>query len=249
MTNEFDGMHVIVTGGGSGIGWAIAKAFVAAGATVGVLDKDPHGAPTGTTALGVDVTDDDDVESAVNQLSPGGRLDVLINNAGISYPATVEEGSMSDWAHVYDVNVLGMIRTARAALPLLRKSSAASILNMSSCTATTGLRNRVLYAGTKGAIEAMSRAMAADLVAEGIRVNCLAPGTVDTPLIDRLIDRAPDPAAQRAVYDHRQPTGAMVGADEVADAALFISRPSARSIVGTVLAVDGGLTTIKVFAS
>jgi NAD(P)-dependent dehydrogenase (short-subunit alcohol dehydrogenase family) len=249
MTDEFDGMTVIVTGGGSGIGFAIAKAFVAAGARVGVLDKDPRGAPADATALAVDVTNDAEVTSAVNELCPDGRVDVLVNNAGVSYPATVEEGPLSDWRDVYDVNVLGMVRTTRAALPFLRRSAAPSILNMSSCTATIGLRNRVLYAGTKGAIEAMSRAMAADLIGEGIRVNCLAPGTVDTPLISALIDQAPDPAAQRAVYDARQPTGTMVRANEIADAALFISRPSARSIVGAVLAVDGGLTSIKVFAS
>ena len=249
MTDDFHGTHVLVTGGGSGIGYAVAEAFVSAGATVGILDKDPHGAPAGATAVAVDVTDDDDVRSSVEQLCGSGRLDVLVNNAGISYPATVEQGPLSDWAHVYDVNVLGMVRTTRAALPFLRRSAAASILNMSSCTATTGLRNRVLYAGTKGAIESMSRAMAADLVREGIRVNCLAPGTVDTPLIGRLIDHAPDPAAQRAVYDERQPTGVMVRPEEVADAALFLSRPSARSMVGAVLPIDGGLTSIRLFSS
>ncbi len=249
MNSEFHGLHVIVTGGGSGIGAEIAAAFVGTGAVVGVIDKDPHGAPAGTTALAVDVTDDNEVAAAVSRLSPGGRLDVLVNNAGISYPASVEQGPLSDWKHVYDVNVLGMVRTARAALPMLRRSRSASILNMSSCTATTGLRNRVLYAGTKGAIEAMSRAMAADLIADGIRVNCLAPGTVDTPLIGQLIEQASDPTAQRAVYEERQPTGFMVTAGEVAQAALFVSRPSARSMVGAVLAIDGGLTSIKVFPS
>lgn len=249
MTDEFRGMHVLVTGGGSGIGAAIAAAFVGADATVGVIDKDPHGAPAGATALAVDVTDDHQMNWAVKQLIPDGRLDVLVNNAGISYPAAVEDGPLSDWTHVYDVNVLGMVRATRAALPFLRRSPSASILNMSSCTATIGLRNRALYAGTKGAIESMTRAMAADLVGEGIRVNCLAPGTVDTPLITRLIDQAPDPAAQRAVYDERQPTGVMVRPDEVAAAALFVSRPDARSLVGMVLAIDGGLTSVKVFAS
>jgi len=249
MTDDFHGIHALVTGGGSGIGSAVARAFLQAGATVGILDRDPHGAPAGAAALAVDVTDDSGVQAAIEQLCPAGKLDVLVNNAGISYPATVEQGPMSDWAHVYDVNVLGIIRTTRAALPYLRRSAAPSILNMSSCTATTGLRNRVLYAGTKGAIESMSRAMAADLVHEGIRVNCLAPGTVDTPLIGRLIDQSPDPTVQRAVYDERQPTGVMVRPDEVADAALFLSRPSARSMVGAVLPVDGGLTSIKLFAS
>ncbi len=236
---------VLVTGGSAGIGRAIAEAFLDDGATVGVLDVDPA-CPERAELVRADVTDEEAVRAGIDAFGERhGRIDVLVNNAGISYPATVTDGSLADWTRVYDINVLGMVRTTRGALPWLRRSDAASITLMGSCTVHTGLQRRALYAGTKGAIEAMSRAMAADLVGEGIRVNCVAPGTVDTPLIGALIDAAPDPDAQRRAYDERQPTGVMVRPEEVARGVLYLSDPAATSIVGSVLAIDGGLTSLK----
>jgi len=243
------GRVVVVTGGAAGIGRAVATAFLDSGAVVGVLDVDMGDLPPGARGLPADVTDDDAVRRAIDGFAAEhGRIDVLIANAGVSRPATVEDGDLADWARVYDVNVLGMVRAIRAALPWLRRSSTASITLMGSCTVRTGLRRRVLYAGTKGAVEAMSRALAADLVDEGIRVNCVAPGTVDTPLIGALIDAAPDPDAQRRAYDERQPTGVMVRPEEVARGVLYLSDADATSLVGTVLAIDGGLTSLKPLA-
>jgi len=245
MTSRHEGRAVIVSGGAAGIGRAIAEAFRDAGAVVGVIDRDA-GVPDGTEPLVADVTDEAAVSAVVERFGAAhGRIDVVVANAGVSYAATVVDGDLADWAHVYDVNVLGMVRVVRAALPWLRRSDAASITLMGSCTARTGLRRRVLYAGTKGAVEAMSRAMAADLVEDGIRVNCVAPGTVDTPLIRRHIDEALDPRAQLEAYHQRQPTGAMVRPDEVARGVLYLSDPDATSVVGSVLAIDGGLTTLK----
>jgi NAD(P)-dependent dehydrogenase (short-subunit alcohol dehydrogenase family) len=196
------------------------------------------------------VTSEAEVQDAIASFASNtGYIDILVNNAGISYPATVEQGPLSDWQHVFDVNVLGYVRATRAALPFLRKSKVPSIVNMASCTAATGLRRRVLYSATKGAIEAMTRAMAADLLHEGIRVNAVNPGTVDTPLIQKLIAEAPDAAAQRQVYNDRQPTGFMVSSQEVANAVLYLAHPAARSTVGTVLTVDGGLSSLRLFAS
>ncbi len=240
------GRIVVVTGGAAGIGRAITSAFIETGAIVGVLDVAVDDLPDGAVALPADVTDDAAVQREIDGFGrEHGCIDVLVNNAGVSYPATVVDGELADWTRVYDINVLGMVRVTRAALPWLRRSQAASITLMGSCTVHTGLRRRVLYAGTKGAIEAMSRAMAADLVEEGIRVNCVAPGTVDTPLIGALIDVAPDPEAQRRAYDERQPTGVMVRPDEVARGVLYLSDADATSIVGSVLAIDGGLTSLK----
>jgi 2-keto-3-deoxy-L-fuconate dehydrogenase len=241
---------VVVTGGAAGIGKAVAEAFLAAGATVAVLDVDMSDAPAGATLLQADVSSDEAVTRAIEQFGAShGRIDVLVANAGVSFPATVEDGPLSDWQHIFDINVLGYVRAIRAALPWLRRSDAAAIVNMSSCTATTGLRRRVMYSAAKGAIESMSRAMAADLIHEGIRVNCVSPGTVDTPLIAHLVDAAPDPAAQRQVYNERQPTGFMVEPGEVARAVLYLADPRARSTVGSVLTVDGGLATLRLFNS
>jgi len=178
-----------------------------------------------------------------------GRIDVLVANAGVSYPATIEQGPLEDWQRVFDINVLGYVRAARATLPWLRKSTSPAIVNMCSCTAGTGLRRRVLYSATKGAIEAMTRAMQADLLHEGIRVNCVSPGTVDTPLIGKLIEEAPDLTLQRQVYNERQPTGFMVQADEIARAVLYLADPRARSTVGSVLTVDGGFASLRLFNS
>jgi 2-keto-3-deoxy-L-fuconate dehydrogenase len=250
MQNEFAGSIAIVTGGASGIGSAIAVALVAREGRVAILDRDVSGAPAGVDALEVDVGSDEQVAKAIKRFGDlSGGVDFLVNNAGISYPATVEDGPLDDWHRVFDINVLGYVRATRAALPFLRKSKHASIVNMSSCTAATGLRRRVLYSATKGAIEAMTRAMAADLMHEGVRVNCVSPGTVDTPLIQALIEKAPDPKAQRQVYNERQPTGFMVSTEEVARAVLYLLSPSASSTVGSVLTVDGGMSSVRLFSS
>jgi 2-keto-3-deoxy-L-fuconate dehydrogenase len=246
----FEGSVVVVTGGAAGIGKAVAQAFVAEDAIVAVLDRDVSGAPEGVTALRADVTSDAEVDAAIRSFADKhGRIDVLVANAGASYPATVEQGPLEDWQRIFDINVLGYVRATRAALPWLRKSGHAAIVNMSSCTAATGLRRRVLYSATKGAIDAMTRAMAADLLHEGIRVNCVRPGTVDTPLIRKLIDEAPDPAAQERVYNERQPTGFMLDPQEVARAVLYLADPRNRSTAGSILTVDGGLASLRLFDS
>lgn len=241
---------VVVTGGASGIGRSIAECFDAEGAKVSILDCCLRGAPDSVGSYECDVRFDDQVERAIRAIGEGhGRIDILVNNAGVSYPATVEEGPLSDWKNVIDVNVLGYVRATRAALPYLRLAEHAAIINISSCTATTGLRRRVVYSATKGAIEAMSRAMAADLVHEGVRVNCVAPGTVDMPLIRELIGKSRNPEAQRQVYNDRQPTGFMLTADEVARAVLYLADPRSRSTVGSVLTVDGGMSSMRLYSS
>ncbi|MDB5983053.1 MAG: dehydrogenase, short-chain alcohol dehydrogenase like [Pseudomonas sp.] len=248
--HDFEGRVAVVTGGNAGIGRAITETLLAQGAFVAVLDRDVSNPPANANCYEADVSNDQQVAEAMAHFAEiHGHIDLLVNNAGISFPATVEDGSMEDWHHVFDINVLGYVRATRAALPWLRRSKDASIINMSSCTAATGLRRRALYSATKGAIEAMTRAMAADLIHEGIRVNCINPGTVDTPLINALIDKAPDPALQRQVYNDRQPTGYMVSPEEVAHAVLYLASPLARSTVGTVLTVDGGMASLRLFSS
>jgi NAD(P)-dependent dehydrogenase (short-subunit alcohol dehydrogenase family) len=182
------------------------------------------------------------IEQAVDAF---GGLDVLVNNAGIGAQGGVEDNPDDEWHRVLDVNVVGMVRVTRAALPYLRASSRAAIVNTASIAATAGLPQRALYSASKGAVLSLTLAMAADHVREGIRVNCVNPGTADTPWIGRLLDAAADPGAERAALEARQPTGRLVTADEVAHAIVHLAGPAAASTTGTSLAVDGGMQGLR----
>ncbi|EPJ35961.1 putative Bacilysin biosynthesis oxidoreductase BacC [Streptomyces afghaniensis 772] len=190
--SDFEGIRALVTGGASGIGRATAELLAERGAQVAVLDLDPSPVDKPLLAYRADVTDDASVREAVAAaVADLGGLDVLVNNAGIGAQGTVEDNSDDDWHRVYDVNVVGMVRTTRACLPHLRASAHAAIVNTCSIAATAGLPQRALYSATKGAVYSLTLAMAADHVREGIRVNCVNPGTVDTPWVGRLLDAAP----------------------------------------------------------
>ncbi|MFJ6562245.1 SDR family NAD(P)-dependent oxidoreductase [Streptomyces sp. NPDC091412] len=244
--SDFQGLTALVTGGASGIGRASAELLAERGAQVAVLDLDPSSVVKPLLAFRADVTDDTSVRRAVEQAAEAlGGLDVLVNNAGIGAQGTVEDNDDEEWRRVFDVNVLGMVRTARAALPHLRASSHAAIVNTCSIAATAGLPQRALYSATKGAVYSLTLAMAADHVREGIRVNCVNPGTVDTPWVGRLLDAAPDPAAERAALQARQPTGRLVTAAEVAGAIAYLAGPLSGATTGTALAVDGGMQGLR----
>ncbi|MEV7082092.1 SDR family oxidoreductase [Streptomyces sp. NPDC093516] len=244
--SDFEGLRALVTGGASGIGRATADLLAERGAQVAVLDRDPS--PVGKPLLGhrADVSDDTSVRAAVTAaVAELGGLDVLVNNAGVGAQGTVEDNPDEEWHRVWDVNVVGMVRTTRACLPHLRASAHAAIVNTCSVAATAGLPERALYSATKGAVHALTLAMAADHVREGIRVNCVDPGTVDTPWVGRLLDAAPDPAAERAALEARQPTGRLVSPAEVAGAIAYLASPSSGATTGTALAVDGGMQGLR----
>jgi NAD(P)-dependent dehydrogenase (short-subunit alcohol dehydrogenase family) len=244
--SDFEGLKALVTGGASGIGRATADLLAARGARVAVLDRDPADVDKPLLAYRADVTDDASVRLAVERAAEDlGGLDVLVNNAGIGAQGTVEDNDDAEWQRVFDVNVLGVVRTARAALPHLRRSDHAAIVNTCSIAATAGLPQRALYSATKGAVYSLTLAMAADHVREGIRVNCVNPGTADTPWIGRLLDAAPDPAAERAALEARQPTGRLVSAAEVAGAIAYLASPQSGATTGTALAVDGGMQGLR----
>ena len=169
----------------------------------------------------------------------------MINNAGVGALGTIEDNDDAEWHRVLDVNVVGMVRVARAALPHLRRSQHAAIVNTCSIGATAGLPQRALYCASKGAVYSLTLAMAADHVREGIRVNCVNPGTADTPWIGRLLDAADDPAAERAALEARQPTGRLVSAAEVAGAIAYLAGPLSGATTGTSLAVDGGMQGLR----
>ena len=251
---EFAGLTALVTGGASGIGLATARLLAARGARVAVLDRvkaEPVPDAAAIFPVIADVTDDAAVRAAVAEAAQAlGQLDILVNNAGIGAAGTVADNDDAEWHHVLDVNVLGIVRTTRAALPLLRQAATdrqkAAIVNTCSIAATAGLPQRALYCASKGAVYALTLAMAADHVAEHIRVNCVNPGTADTPWVARLLDAAPDPAAERAALNARQPIGRLVTAEEVAAAIAYLASPLAGATTGTALAVDGGMAGLRV---
>jgi NAD(P)-dependent dehydrogenase (short-subunit alcohol dehydrogenase family) len=245
--NDLHGLRALVTGGASGIGLATATLLAERGAQVAVLDLDPSAAEKPLLGFTADVSDDSSVRAAVAAAveALGGGLDILVNNAGIGAAGTVEDNPDEQWHRVLDVNVLGVVRTTRAALPHLRSSAHAAIVNTCSIAATAGLPQRALYSASKGAVLSLTLAMAADHVREGIRVNCVNPGTVDTPWVGRLLDAAPDPAAERAALQARQPHGRLVSADEIAAAIAYLASPTSGSTTGTSLAVDGGMAGLR----
>lgn len=238
-----DGLVAVVTGGGSGIGLAACELFAGEGASVAALDLSPGESGFGVVA---DVADQASMDAAMAAVAQRfGGIDILLNNAGVSAVGTVEENSDEQWARTLDINVTGIVRGTKAALPYLRLSSHASIVNTSSIAATAGLVRRALYSASKGAVHALTLAMAADLVSERIRVNMVAPGTVDTPWVSRLLDRTEDPSAERRHLEARQPMGRLVSAGEVAAAMLYLAGPAAGSTTGTSLAVDGGMSGLR----
>ena len=215
--------------------------------------RGPEASPGGGAPLYpvvADVTDDQAVRAAVGAAASAlGGLDILVNNAGIGATGTVEDNDDDEWRHVLDVNVLGAVRVSRAALPELRlavtRRGQAVIVNTCSIVATAGLPRRALYSASKGAIYSLTLAMAADHVREGIRVACVTPGTADTPWVARLLDEAAEPEAERAALAARQPTGRLVTADEVAAAIAYLASPLASGVTGMALAVDGGMSGLR----
>lgn len=237
-------LGAVITGGSSGLGLAIARRLETAGMAVAVIDRDV--APPELFTARADLKNDAEVAQAVSACAEHlGRIDVLVNCAGIGAQGGIEANTDEEWHSVLDVNVVAVARVTRAALPWLRRSPSGAIVNVSSIAATAGLPNRALYSASKGAVLALTRAMAADLLPDGIRVNAVSPGTADTPWINRLLAQAADPTAERAALEARQPHGRLVSADEVAHAVAYLVSPEAGSTTGISLAVDGGMHELR----
>lgn len=244
--SEFQNLVAVVTGGASGLGAAIARRLHAAGAEVAILDLSPEGADAAHFAVQTNIAEDASVRSAIDAVvAKFGRIDIVVNNAGIGAQGTIADNNDDEWARVLSINVVGIARVTRAALPWLRRSPAAAVVNTSSIAATAGLPQRALYSASKGAVLALTRAMAADHLHEGIRVNCVSPGTADTPWIGRLLEKSENPVAERAALNARQPHGRLVTADEVADAVAYLASPRSGSTTGVSLAVDGGMQNLR----
>jgi 2-keto-3-deoxy-L-fuconate dehydrogenase len=242
---DMEGLRAIVTGGGSGIGAATAHRLLLEGARVACLDLDPSGAPDGCLQVPGDVSQGSVAESVDEAVEKLDGLDVLVNNAGVGAGGSIEDSDDDEFRRLHEVNVLGTVRVTRAALPTLRRSSHAVVVNTCSVAAQVGLPQRAAYSASKGAVWSLTLAMAADHLADGVRVCAVAPGTADTPWVQRLLDRAEDPDAERAALEARQPIGRLVTADEVAAAICFLASPRSGSATGTVLTVDGGLSYLR----
>ncbi len=246
--NDFDGLVAVVTGGASGIGAATAALLLNRGAKVAILDRS-YSTVTAAAMLEVpcDVSDAGSCHVAVATVAESlGGVDVLINNAGIGATGDITANDDEEWLRVLSVNVVSIARVTRAARPFLLRSDHAAIVNVCSVVANVGVPHRALYSASKGAVQSLTLAMAADDVKQGIRVNGVTPGTTDTPWVGRLLDQAPDAQAAATALRARQPMGRLVSAGEVASAIAYLASPMSASTTGAVLPVDGGMVGIRV---
>ena len=246
---RLEGKRAIVTGGASGIGKAIVQMFVNEGARVIIADIDLKSAAALCSELKdkakpfeLNVTSGDNFQSLINFCEKEYKgLDVIVNNAGIGLAGKLPDTSESDWQRVIDVNLKGAFLGMKYAIPLMKKSGGGSIINISSIAALVGLAERAVYSASKGGIIAMSRAAAIDHIDNNIRINCIAPGTVDTPWIERITQTYEDPEAAKKAMKERQPHGRLVTPDEIAAMAVYLASDESKSTIGSVMVVDGGM--------
>lgn len=245
---ELAGRIAIVTGAGSGIGQAIAHRFAAAGAAVVAADLDLAAAKETATSFPeqivpyqVDVTDEPSVQRLVQAtLERFGQIDILVNNAGIGTTKDIVETDLEEWERVFAVNVRGVFLCCKHALPSMLARRHGVIINMGSVAGLIGIPQRAAYCASKGAVVTLTKQIAVAYVKQGIRCNCICPGTVDTPWVERLVAQTPDPEAARRALEARQPMGRLVRPDEVAAAALYLASDDAAAITGSILVIDGG---------
>jgi NAD(P)-dependent dehydrogenase (short-subunit alcohol dehydrogenase family) len=247
MNKEFEGLTAIITGAGSGIGLEVAKGLTAKGAKVFGFDINQGEMGSYATYIKCDIGDALSVTEAFNEFAKSSKsLDVLINNAGIGSLTTVEKETDEVWHKVLNINVVGTARVSRLAIPLLRQSKHAAIVNTASVAAIDGIPNRAAYSASKGAVLALTLAMATDHLPDGIRVNAVNPGTTDTPWVKRLLDQADDAKVAKIALEARQPMGRLVSPSEIANAIIFLASPVQASITGTSLNIDGGLHSLRI---
>ena len=229
----FEGKRALITGAGSGIGAAVARLLAADGAEVIVADLSPGAVADelGAQALVLDVRQEAEVESAMAD------LDVLVNCAGIGSTTNAPETTLDVWENVFAVNARGTFLCCKYAIPGMAARGGGSIVNIASVAALVGLRNRAAYCASKGAVVSLTRALAVDHVADGIRVNAVAPGTVDSPWVRRLVE---DVGESLDALRARQPMGRLGTPEEIAEAVAYLA--AAEFITGSVLVIDGGLT-------
>ena len=247
MEREFAGLTAIVTGAGSGIGLEVAKGLTEKGARVFGFDINEGQMGSNATFIKCDIGDSISVKNAFEEFKKSSnKLDILINNAGIGSLTTVEKESDEVWQKVLNINVIGTARVSREAIPLLRNSKSAAIVNTASVAAIDGIPNRAAYSASKGAVLTLTLAMATDHLSDGIRVNAVNPGTTDTPWVKRLLDQSDDAKTAKSALEARQPMGRLVSPAEIASAIIFLASPLQAAITGTSINIDGGLHSLRI---
>jgi NAD(P)-dependent dehydrogenase (short-subunit alcohol dehydrogenase family) len=250
---QFEGKVAIVTGASSGIGRAAAAAFAREGAAVAIADVDRAAGEqvakeigqggAGAFALGTDVSREQDVQALIDAvLSKWGRLDVLVNNAGIYHQADAVETPETVWNRITAVNLTGAFLCIKHAVPAMMRGKGGAIVNVASEAGLVGIRNQVAYNVSKAGMISLTKSCAVDFASKGIRVNCVCPGTTDTPLVKAAVGRAPDPRAARRALEQVRPADRLGTPEEIAAAILFLASDSAGYATGAVLSVDGGYT-------
>ncbi|HYG86707.1 MAG TPA: SDR family oxidoreductase [Azospirillum sp.] len=246
MAGRLAGKRAFVTGAGQGIGRAVALAFAREGATVVAASRtlskmqDLPALEPAITPIGLDVTDGDAVARAIGEAGP---LDVLFNCAGWVHNGTLLECSPEDWARSFDQNVTSMFHTIRAALPSMLERRRGAIVNVASVASSiTGVANRAAYGASKAAVIGLTKAVARDVIASGVRCNALCPGTTHSPSLEDRIQASDDPEAMRRQFIARQPMGRLGTVEEMAAAAVYLASDESAFVTGTVLVVDGGQT-------
>ncbi len=243
MTGRLAGKTAFVTGGTGGIGRAICARFAAEGAHVIAADVATGDMPDGVEYRPYDVTDEAAVASAFARLgAEWERLDVLVNTAGIEFEKTIEETTLEEWNRIFAINVTGMFLTSKYALPLLRKSAGASVVNFGSYDGFLADPGLAAYCATKGAVHALTRAMACDHGPEGIRVNAICPGYVDTPMLQSFFHDAGNIETLKQAVRDVHPTRTYGMPEDVANLALWLASDEARYASGQLWVLDGGLS-------
>lgn len=249
----FQGKVAVITGASLGIGRATAVAFARQGAAVALVSRDPARGEAATReaqasggeaiSIAADVSKEAQVRAMVNGvMSHWGRLDILVNNAGIYLQGDVVDTSAEDWERILATNLSGAFLCTKHAVPAMAQNDGGVIINVSSEAGLVGIKSQVAYNVSKGGLIALTRSCALDLAGKGIRVNCVCPGTTDTPLVHEAVNRTPDPAAARRRLEQVRPLKRLGTSEEIASAILYLASDEAAYATGAVLSMDGGYT-------